>query len=85
MDHGLYYLPGRKASRFLIKTSGIVCALLSFKIGFERATGPKTEWWLVQTVGVLVTVVGAVLLWGARSERVTPELRGLGAAGTPCS
>src|SRR3954453_21669195 len=44
---------------------------------FEGVTGPKTEWWLVQTVGALVTVIGAVLVSGARSGRVTPELRGL--------
>jgi hypothetical protein len=46
---------------------------------FESVTGPKTEWWLVQTVGVLVTVVGGVLLSAVRSERITPELRGLAA------
>src|SRR4051794_35106853 len=44
---------------------------------FERVTGTKREWWLVQTVGVLVTVVGGALLSGVRSDRVTPELRGL--------
>ena len=33
---------------------------------FEAATGPKREWWLVQTVGALVTVIGCVLLSGAR-------------------
>ena len=46
---------------------------------FEAVTGPKTEWWLVQTVGAVVTVVGAALLSGARSGRMTPELRGLAA------
>jgi hypothetical protein len=46
---------------------------------FEAVTGPKTEWWLVQTVGAVVTAVGAALLSGARSGRITPELRGLGA------
>ena len=46
---------------------------------FEAVTGPKTEWWLVQTVGAVVTAVGAVLLSGARSGRITPELRGLAA------
>ena len=28
---------------------------------FEAVTGPKKEWWLVETVGVLVTAVGAGL------------------------
>jgi hypothetical protein len=46
---------------------------------FEAVTGPKTEWWLVQTVGAIVTASGAALLSGARSERVTPELRLLAA------
>jgi hypothetical protein len=46
---------------------------------FEAVTGPKTEWWLVQTVGAVVTAVGTALLSGARSGRITPELRGLAA------
>ena len=41
---------------------------------FERVTGPKTEWWLVQTVGVLVTAVGAGLLSAGARDRATPEL-----------
>ena len=44
---------------------------------FEAVTGPKTEWWLVQTVGVLVTAAGGAMLGGVRSGRVTPELLGL--------
>lgn len=46
---------------------------------FERVTGPKLEWWLVQTVGVLVTAVGATLLSGVRRRRETPELAGMAA------
>ena len=46
---------------------------------FEAVTGPKLEWWLVQTVGALVTVVGATLLGAARRDRVTPEVAGLAA------
>jgi hypothetical protein len=46
---------------------------------FEAATGPKREWWLVQTVGALVTVIGGVLLSGAGRRRVSPELLGLAA------
>ena len=41
---------------------------------FEAVTGPKLEWWLVQTVGALVTVAGGALLSGARQRRTTPEL-----------
>jgi hypothetical protein len=51
---------------------------------FEAVTGPKLEWWLVQTVGALVTVVGGALLSGARQGRITPELRGI-AAGSAAS
>jgi hypothetical protein len=32
---------------------------------FEAVTGPKTDDWLVQTVGVLASVIGAALLLGA--------------------
>jgi len=33
---------------------------------FEWVTGPKTDDWLVQTVGLLLAVIGAVLLSNAR-------------------
>ena len=51
---------------------------------FEAATGPKREWWLVQTVGALVTVIGGALLVGASRQRATPELLGI-AAGSAAS
>src|SRR5207245_10216197 len=36
---------------------------------FEAVTGPKTDHWLVKTIGVLVAVIGAVLLLaGFRSQ-----------------
>jgi hypothetical protein len=41
---------------------------------FLAVTGPKTDLWLVYTVGVLVAVIGFVLLIAARSARVTPEV-----------
>jgi hypothetical protein len=41
---------------------------------FQLVTGPKTDLWLVKTVGVLVTVIGVVLLLAARSRRVTAEI-----------
>jgi hypothetical protein len=41
---------------------------------FERVTGPKREWWLVETVGVLVTAVGGGLIGAAAHDRLTPEL-----------
>lgn len=44
---------------------------------FEAVTGPKREWWLVQTVGALVTVIGGALLSAAGRRRVAPELVGI--------
>lgn len=46
---------------------------------FEALTGPKLEWWLVETVGSLVTVIGAGALTAAARDRVTPELVGIAA------
>lgn len=47
---------------------------------FEAVTGPKTEWWLVQTVGALAGVIGATLLAaGARDEPPPAEVVGLAA------
>lgn len=43
-------------------------------VSFQVVTGPKTDLWLVRTVGVLVTVVGVVLIAASRSRRVTPEI-----------
>src|SRR3954465_3122519 len=51
---------------------------------FEAATGPKREWWLVQTVGLLVTVVGGALVSGAVRRRTSPELLAV-AAGSAAS
>jgi hypothetical protein len=44
---------------------------------FERITGPKLEWWLVETVGALVLVSGATLASAALRDRLTPEVTGL--------
>ena len=41
---------------------------------FMAVTGPKTDHWLVKTVGVLVTVIGAVLLLAWRGRSVTREI-----------
>src|SRR5215207_9485275 len=46
---------------------------------FERVTGPKPEWWLVQTTGVLVTVVGAGILSAVRRGNETTEVVGIAA------
>ncbi len=41
---------------------------------FEAVTGHKREWWLVQTTGTLVTVIGGALASATARRRVTPEL-----------
>ena len=40
---------------------------------FEAVTGPKVDTWLVKTVGVLVTVIGAVLALAGWRRQVEPE------------
>src|SRR5579864_1193215 len=44
---------------------------------FERATGRKRDWWLVQMVGLLAVTVGSSLLVGACARSVTAETRAL--------
>ena len=46
---------------------------------FEAVTGSKREWWLVETVGMLVTAVGAGLIGAAARDRLTPELLAIAA------
>ena len=41
---------------------------------FERVTGPKVDFWLAQTVGVLIATVGGTLLLAGRRGRLTREL-----------
>src|SRR4051812_29145559 len=45
---------------------------------FEAVTGPKLERWLVKTVGLLVTAIGATLLVGARGPAAERTMRVLG-------
>ena len=40
---------------------------------FEMVTGPKTDDWLVQTVGVLAATIGATLAVGSRRRPVNRE------------
>ena len=44
---------------------------------FEAVTGPKTDKWLVRTVGVLVAVIGGVLVAGAARRTVSAETAAL--------
>jgi hypothetical protein len=46
---------------------------------FEAVTGPKAEWWLVQTVGGLATAIGAALVTAAVRRSASPESLALAA------
>jgi hypothetical protein len=45
---------------------------------FERVTGPKTDRWLVQTIGLELMVVGGVLAMAGWRRATGPEIRLLG-------
>ncbi len=47
---------------------------------FQRVTGPKTDLWLVKTVGVLISVIGGVLMLAGLWRRTTKELTTLAVA-----
>jgi hypothetical protein len=42
---------------------------------FEAVTGPKVDFWLVRTVGLTVTAVGAGLALSVRRGRLSDEMR----------
>jgi len=43
-------------------------------VSFQLVTGPKTDLWLVRTVGILVAVIGVVLVSAGWQRRVTEEI-----------
>ena len=45
------------------------------RASFEKVTGPKTDFWLVRTVGALVAVVGVGLLVAARERHASVASR----------
>src|SRR5215216_4946594 len=69
-------MPGERAALTAQGGYYVVTGVAPFvsRRAFEAVTGPKTEWWLVQTVGAIVTVVGCAIVSGAGSGRVTREL-----------
>lgn len=48
---------------------------------FLALTGPKTDLWLVKTVGMLLAVMGISLLMSGVRASVSPEIRWLAAGG----
>ena len=61
LAHGLYY------------TFAGMWPLLSMD-AFQKITGPKTDLWLVRTVGTLISVIGLVLLLAWWRKRVSVEI-----------
>jgi hypothetical protein len=47
---------------------------------FEGVTGRKRDFWLAQTVGILVAGIGSAILQAERRGRITPEIELLGIA-----
>lgn len=47
---------------------------------FEAVTGPKKDFWLAQTVGVLVASVGSTLVLASKRGRVGQDVRWLAAS-----
>lgn len=47
---------------------------------FEAVTGPKVDFWLVKTVGLLIACTGTTLTLASAKRRITPEVAVLGAS-----
>lgn len=79
MTQSLRSVPSLQGSYYLITGLWPWIHLRSF----EWLSGPKTDDWLVRTVGLLVAVVGAVLLLATWRRRITAEIAflALGSAG----
>lgn len=46
---------------------------------FQEVTGRKADFWLAQTVGLLLAITGVVLILATRAGRITREIMLLGA------
>ena len=53
---------------------------LAHRRSFERVTGPKEDYWLVQTVGALAVAIGISVGIAVRRRAQEPETTALGAA-----
>jgi len=63
---------------YLLRGLGPLVSLASF----ESVTGPRADFWLVSTLGLLVTLVGTTLLMAAWRQRAATELALLAAGST---
>ncbi|MFT3830809.1 MAG: hypothetical protein QM691_13985 [Opitutaceae bacterium] len=69
-------LPGRMQGVYYLVTG--VWPFLN-RTTFEWITGPKTDYWVVGSFGVLLALSGGVLVLAARARRITREIAVLGA------
>jgi hypothetical protein len=54
---------------------------LAHRRSFERVTGPKSDFWLVEAVGITVVAIGLGLAQAvSRGRPIPPELRSVAAA-----
>jgi hypothetical protein len=72
-----------KFSRTLAIGQGLFYTITGFwplfsRETFEKVTGPKHDFWLVNTVGVVIGSIGLMLVSAGYNRRITPEIRGIG-------
>jgi hypothetical protein len=72
----LYRLTALGQAGFYVATG--VWSLVGIK-SFQKVTGPKTDLWLVKTVGSLVIVIGSVLGMAGARRTESQEIAVLGA------
>jgi ABC-type cobalamin transport system permease subunit len=75
--------PSVAAAQALVYVSTGVWPLVHME-SFIAVTGPKTDLWLVQTVGSLIAVIGIVLAAAVWNGRITFESGVLGMASAAC-
>jgi energy-converting hydrogenase Eha subunit E len=68
----------RRRTRALAIIQGVyftatgIWPLLHYR-SFEEVTGPKRDDWLVKTVGLMISCIGATLLMSAKNQRPSAE------------
>jgi hypothetical protein len=69
-------MPNRRRSALRFQAAYYIvsgaCPLISRR-AFEAVTGPKSDWWLVQMVGLLAVTNGIAIAVGSRNEHITRE------------
>src|SRR5687767_8617623 len=70
MDNALIWLAAAQAVYFALTGVWPIVHVRSFM----AVTGPKTDLWLVKTVGALIAIVGAAVGLAAWRRAVTPEV-----------